>query len=155
MGNEQSNKLPKYQEGDRILTNDNNKGYIKKICTRNNEDGSVEFGYGVAMDNKVPHGHDGQGDFKCKPGHGVIVAEDFIKLKLDVEQSRPHSHNKTTRKKTRTKKQESKNDLLSQIDISMIITGCKDQGAKQYQEDSFCTFASPDLTFLVAGVFDG
>eukprot|EP01084_Bolivina_argentea_P066645 121504_1 len=123
MGNEQSNKLPKYQEGDRILTNDNNKGYIKKICTRNNEDGSVEFGYGVAMDNKVPHGHDGQGDFKCKPGHGVIVAEDFIKLKLDVEQSRPHSHNTHNRKNNSnncnnnnnwTKKQEQK-----QIDINI------------------------------------
>jgi len=47
------------------------------------------------------------------------------------------------------------NKSLSNIDISQIITGCKDQGAKQYQEDSFCTFHSPDLTFLVAGVFDG
>lgn len=49
----------------------------------------------------------------------------------------------------------SKNKSLSNIDISQIITGCKDQGAKQYQEDSLCTFYSPDLTFLVAGVFDG
>lgn len=45
--------------------------------------------------------------------------------------------------------------LSEQVDLSQIITGYKMQGAKQYQEDSFCTFESPDLTFLVAGVFDG
>lgn len=54
---------------------------------------------------------------------------------------------------------ESKSDLpeglKSAVDISQIITGCKDKGAKQYQEDSYCTFESPDLTFLVAAVFDG
>jgi len=44
---------------------------------------------------------------------------------------------------------------FTHIDMSQIITGCKDQGAKQYQEDSVCTFYSPDLTFLVAAVFDG
>ena len=43
----------------------------------------------------------------------------------------------------------------SNINISHILTGCKDQGAKQYQEDSLCTFYSPDLTVLVAAVFDG
>jgi len=47
------------------------------------------------------------------------------------------------------------NSLADQVDLSQIITGYKAQGAKQYQEDSFCTFESPDLTFLVAGVFDG
>ena len=54
-----------------------------------------------------------------------------------------------------TNNNNNKNSLLSQIDISQIIFGCKDQGAKQYQEDSFCTFESPDLSFIVAGVFDG
>eukprot|EP01084_Bolivina_argentea_P222716 376927_1 len=52
----------------------------------------------------------------------------------------------------------SKNKLLSEyssLNISQILTGCKDQGAKQYQEDSFCTFYSPDLTVMVAAVFDG
>jgi len=46
-------------------------------------------------------------------------------------------------------------DLRSSVDITQIITGCKDKGAKQYQEDSFYHFESPDLTFLVAAVFDG
>jgi len=43
----------------------------------------------------------------------------------------------------------------SAMNISQIITGFKDKGAKQYQEDSFMMFNSPDLTFLVAAVFDG
>jgi len=45
--------------------------------------------------------------------------------------------------------------LKSKVDVLQIITGCKDKGAKQYQEDSYCIFESSDLTFLVAGVFDG
>eukprot|EP01083_Nonionella_stella_P084494 233905_1 len=69
--------------------------------------------------------------------------------------SNTNSNNNNNNNNNNANKNKNKNDLLSQIDISMIITGCKDQGAKQYQEDSFCTFESPDLTFLVAGVFDG
>ena len=45
--------------------------------------------------------------------------------------------------------------LKSEVDIEQIITGCKEKGAKQYQEDSYFRFESPDLTFLVAGIFDG
>lgn len=56
-------------------------------------------------------------------------------------------------------KSESKEDpadcLKDEVDIEQIITGCKEKGAKQYQEDSYFQFESPDMTFLVAGIFDG
>lgn len=39
--------------------------------------------------------------------------------------------------------------------IDSIIYGCKEKGAKAYQEDSYCIFTSPDLTLMVAGIFDG
>ena len=42
-----------------------------------------------------------------------------------------------------------------QWDMDNIIFSAKDQGAKQYQEDSTCIFTSRDLTVLMGAVFDG
>lgn len=35
------------------------------------------------------------------------------------------------------------------------VFGCQEKGGKQYQEDSFCTFCSPEREVVAAAIFDG
>ena len=58
------------------------------------------------------------------------------------------------------KKQTSNKDIILNneyygINMDNIVYQCKEQGAKQYQEDSTCIFYSNDLSVIVGGVFDG